>query len=280
MRYAIIMSTQDPAGMNIKTNLLVTGEFTELADVFDGHQVFEHRSRNARLYTTDRQCIHAEHIDRDINAQYFIFATRHRAKSGIPSLTVHAPGNWADAQLGGSPRKVSVPMPNHMKEALKFMIRDAHDQEEKSFEIVQEATHHGPDIDKPCMFIEVGSDEKGWEDPAAGKIVAKAIIHIITAQIEQGKTAFVIGGGHYSKIAQKLMRDSEYAVGHVCPKHSLVHLDHAMLVHAMEKSGPAATVVLDWKGLGQEKNRIIQLLDEHKIHYIRSDRLEEKSYHN
>ncbi|MBI5398394.1 hypothetical protein HZB03_02920, partial [Candidatus Woesearchaeota archaeon] len=143
-----------------------------------------------------------------------------------------------------------------------------------SFEIVQEATHHGPLLSKPSMFIEIGSDEKCWEDKTAGEIIAKTILYLITAEIKHCEAVFVLGGGHYNQVAQKVMRSTKYAVGHICPKYALPYLDAAMLGQLMGRSGSVPIAILDWKGLGQEKERIIRILEEAGVKYVRSDRLE------
>jgi D-tyrosyl-tRNA(Tyr) deacylase len=62
----------------------------------------------------------------------------------------------------------------------------------------------------------------------------------------------------------------KYAFGHVCPKHQLVNLDESMIRQVLEKNS-VDDVILDWKGLGPEKNRIVTLLKEMKIEFKRAD---------
>jgi D-tyrosyl-tRNA(Tyr) deacylase len=70
------------------------------------------------------------------------------------------------------------------------------------------------------------------------------------------------------------MLNSDYAVGHICPKHMLGNLDSKLLKQAVEKNGSRfSMVVLDWKGLGAEKARIVSLLDDLGIKYERYQRL-------
>ncbi|MBI5398764.1 hypothetical protein HZB03_04840, partial [Candidatus Woesearchaeota archaeon] len=140
MRYAIITSTQDLAAMNIKDHLLLSGSFHELDEPYERHPIFEHKSGAARLYTVDRSNVDCEGIDSEVDADFIIFATRHRAESGIPSLTVHVCGNFSEARLGGKERQISVAMPSHMKAALNFMFDEVAKHPAVSVEIVQEAT--------------------------------------------------------------------------------------------------------------------------------------------
>jgi D-aminoacyl-tRNA deacylase len=273
MKYAIIISTTDKASMNIKERLLETGEFTKANEKFDAHDIYEHKSKNACIFTTDRQSIRCEKIDEEIPAEKFIFATRHQSETGTASLTVHAPGNWGEAAAGGNPHEVQHPMQDHMKEALAQLSRRA-SIALPDFEAAQEATHHGPSLSRQCMFIEIGSDEERWLNKKAGEIIAATIINLINTHIKKNKAALILGGGHYNQLAKKMMERTDYAVGHICTKHSLAALDLAMLNQAMKKYDSPVTVVLDWKGLGTEKQRIVQMLDENSIEYVRSDKIE------
>ena len=52
-----------------------------------------------------------------------------------------------------------------------------------------EATHHGPLIDKPCVFIEIGSSETDYTNRRAGFIIAKTIYETVKEfkeSMEQG----------------------------------------------------------------------------------------------
>ena len=69
------------------------------------------------------------------------------------------------------------------------------------------------------------------------------------------------------------MLKSDYAVGHICPKHNLESLDEDMLKQLIDKTLPKPEfVILDWKGLGKEKQRILELLEKNSIKYERSDK--------
>ena len=156
-------------------------------------------------------------------------------------------------------------MPSFIKIGLNALKKS----ELKGFEVEIEATHHGPYLEKPCLFIEIGSSEKEWGDEKAGEIIAKVILEIVKNK-KRFKSCIVLGGGHYNKVARKLMLDTEYAVGHICPKHSLENLDEELLKQMIKRSDDTIELaVLDWKGLGKEKQRIISLLEKLEIKYIK-----------
>src|SRR3989344_1951133 len=225
--------------------------------------------RNVEIVRTEIESIYNENLDKKIKADYFIFATRHQSKAGVKSLCVHPIGNFSKALLGGKEKELVLTMPIYMKTAIlelsgKNTLTD--------FEIAFESTHHGPYLEKPCMFIEIGSSENEWRDEEAGKIIAETILEIVKSK-EKYKSCIVLGGSHYNQTAKKMMLNSEYAVGHVCAKYNLENLDEEMLKQMIERSDDKVElIVLDWKGL-KEKEKIKRLLENCGIRYERYDKL-------
>ena len=256
MKIAIIASAKDPAGMKIIQNLLKLKKFPA--------RIGEH---DVNIFQREEGIVHLENIDGEIEADIFVFASKHVSRAGIHSLTVHSLGNWNKAEAGGIERKI-VPAPAAlMKLCLKLLDDKAKDVH---YEVIQEATHHGPFLRKPAMFIEIGCSEKSWTDLTAGRIVADVIIEAIQSyNCENGENALGIGGMHHCPNFRKIMLSSDESVSHVCPKHMLEFLDDEMIKEAMEKSG-AKKIVLDWKGLGKEKERIVKLISEMGIEFRRT----------
>jgi len=86
--------------------------------------------------------------------------------------------------------------------------------------------------------------------------------------------AFGVGGLHYCNNFNKVQLRTNIAIGHICPKYMLEKLDSEMILQAMSKTIPKPSfVLLDWKGLGREKQRIVNLLNELGIEYRRTDQL-------
>ena len=261
MKTAIIVSKKDQAGMNI-ANFLRDIDLDDL---------------NAELYEVEKESIYNENIDKEIEADLFIFATKHQSAKGVHSLSCHSPGNWDRAEAGGKDRELCVSPALLLKEAFLELNKAGKDTHH---EITLEVTHHGPYIEKPCVFIEIGSDEENWINKDAGKIIAEVIVGLlkdidgIMLNKEGYKVAFGIGGPHYANTFNRRVLEKDIAVGHICPKHMLGMLDKRMILQAIEKTIPKPDfILLDWKGLGKEKQRIVRLLDEMKIEYKRSDLL-------
>ena len=70
------------------------------------------------------------------------------------------------------------------------------------------------------------------------------------------------------------MLRTNYAVGHICPKYALEHLNEEMLIQAVNKTIPKPEIILmDWKGLGQFKQKTIELLEKLNLKYKRAQNI-------
>ncbi|MBI1970132.1 D-aminoacyl-tRNA deacylase [Candidatus Woesearchaeota archaeon] len=275
MNLILVISTQDFAGLTIKQNLLQSYAWKKTAVLFEKEPVLLLETPSpyhVQMITTSKRSILCEHIDDEIKQKgilcdAIIFPTTHRSQEGVPALTAHSVGNWGEAPLGGIPRQLSVPLPRIMRcafEQLQKQVRGS------TYQAALECTHHGPDLDAPCMFIELGSSEEQWKDIDGGKRVANALMAALASPIPEYEIAFGIGGPHYCPNFVKVMERSNYCFGHICPKWGLPDLNKEMIQQAMKKSG-ATLVILDWKGVGEHKERIVKLLDEMKIPWKRTD---------
>lgn len=275
---AIITSATDPAGISIKRQLLKNYGFEEAkGESFDGFPVFmlPVEDVEARLFTVAADSIRCESIDKRISADLFVFATKHFSSAGIPALTTHSIGNWGKAEFGGKDSTICPTSPQLLKLFLQNLAAVAKN-ENYGGEVVQEATHHGPFVEKPAVFIEVGSAENEWKDEKLASMVADSLIGGLGDYVtlnEDYEPVVALGGLHYARSFRKLMLDpdSKYAVGHICPKSHLANLTPELLRQAMSSCYPekASAVAVDWKGLCSEKQRIKELLESNGIEYFR-----------
>ena len=114
--------------------------------------------------------------------------------------------------------------------------------------VTYEATHHGPLLETPSFFVEVGGSEA---------ITRLALRHpgerpfadYFSAEHENvGKVAIAIGGTHYPEKFTRLALEGRYAFCHIMPRHSCTYAD--MLRMGIERSAPRAEcAVIDWKGI-------------------------------
>lgn len=254
--YLIIASKKDFAGMNIINQLSQFGTFN--------------------TYLVDDEVIYNGSIDTEkINKfDFVIFASKHQSEKKEKTLSIHAPGNWKNAKYGGEIGKVcpsSAIFQKQLFQKLKFNAEFFH---LKSYQLTLEATHHGPLIEKPCVFIEIGSTETEWRDRKAGFIVAKTIADILVEYRENPYNEIVvgIGGPHYCPNFNKLQLESNIAVSHVIPEYALP-LTEEIIQEAISKTAEEVDfVVLDWKGIGNSEQRqdILKILDKLYIRHKRA----------
>lgn len=252
-KYLIVASKKDKAGINITTNLSQFGTFN--------------------FHLVDGEILYTENLDLEkINKHDFIiFASKHESKKKEKSLTIHTPGNWRQAEMGGEREKVSRTSAQFQKQLFEKLSSNADKYELKDYKITLEATHHGPLIDKPCIFIEIGSTENEWTSRRAAFIIAKTISDTIREFKENpyNEIAIGIGGPHYCPNFNKIQLKSNIALSHIISQYALP-LSEEMVKEAVEKTEEEVDfILLDWKGIknAEERQRVIKILDRLYLNY-------------
>lgn len=271
---AIIASSKDPAGVNIRNNLIESFGFEKADEKFYNNDVLSYgkiRNKAIKLYLIKDDLIFAENIDKKINADTFIFASKHRSKENTPSFSVHPIGNWNKAEFGGNEKSLcpsSAVLLKNLFFELNNFAKDA------NFELTMEATHHGPYVEKPAVFVEIGSTDKEWSDEINGEIISKTIIEALNNENRNYKIAVGIGGPHYCNNFNKIVLRTDIAISHICPKFHLDKLDESLIKQSIEKTVEKIDFILfDWKGLGTEKQRVVELLKSMNLEFKRTDKI-------
>ena len=112
------------------------------------------------------------------------------------------------------------------------------------------------------MFIEIGSQKEQWTDSKAGLTIANTILAVVKSELPQVKEVGIgLGGTHYCNRFNPYVLSGGYLV-QICPKYALSEFDECMINQIISQSETQVNyALLDWKGMGQEKNRIIKLLE-------------------
>ncbi|VVB83907.1 D-aminoacyl-tRNA deacylase [uncultured archaeon] len=258
--YLIIASKLDKAGINITTQLSQFGEFN--------------------FYLADEDIIHTENIDlTKINSyDFIIFASKHQSEKGDKTISIHAPGNWRKAEFGGTSERVcksSALFQKHIFEKLDKNIEFFH---LKEYKLTLECTHHGPLINKPCIFVEIGATETEWKDRKAGFVVAKSIAEAISdfKVNTYREIAIGIGGPHYCPNFNKIQLNSNIALAHIIPQYALPITEEMVREAIAGTEEDLDLILLDWKGLGNSEQRK-QALDVVNKFYIQKKKTSEIS---
>ena len=257
--YLIIASKLDKAGMNITTQMPQFGKYN--------------------FYLRNEEIISDKNLNLEkINQfDFVIFASKHQSEKREKTISIHAPGNWRIAELGGENRKVCKTSALFQKQIFEKLRINMKKYDVEKYNLTLEATHHGPLIDKPCIFIEIGSTEIEWNDKRAGFVVAKTISEIIEEfKLEPyNEIAVGVGGPHYCPNFNKVQLNSNVAISHIIPQYALP-ITEEMIQEAISKTEEEIDfVLLDWKGLGNSEHRqeVINVLDKLHINYKRIDNL-------
>jgi len=263
----VVASEKDPASLNIKKQLLTNYRFSETTVRFQNNTTYAAKvdDRDALLITLNRESVYAQDLTTFFpEAELIVFVSRHSSLSGTPTLSVHTPGNLGRADLGGKPRQVSVSPGNAMREALKVMLK-MRDEMQIKYEVSYEGTHHGPSLNSPTMFAELGSSPEQWKDTTAAEVVAHAAMGaVLRFRSVSADTVLGIGGPHYNSKFTRMALESEVAFGHIVPKHSVSLLDAEILQQCVGRTlEKVESAVLDWKGIkGDDKPRVLEMLNE------------------
>lgn len=266
-KFLIIVSKKDKAGMNIYNQI---SQFKENPLLSSMKQV-----PSFDIYVIEEENLFEKNLDIDkINKyDFIIFASKHSSGNSDKrekSLCVHIPGNWRSADKGGIREKVCLGSAVFQKQLFEKLKKNA-ENSSLNYEVTMEVTHHGPLIEKPCLFVEIGSTENEWTDRRAAFVVAKTISQSIKENKENpyNEIAIGIGGPHYCPVFNQIQLKSNVAISHIIPKYALP-LTKEMILEAIDKTLEEVDfVILDWKGIGDkdQRKKIVEILNENHIQF-------------
>ena len=171
--------------------------------------------------------VHDEHLDRGLPAELrsqrptLVFPSIHRSAKHIPSMTVHALGNpGPTADLGGRSRTL---VPSDPLAEVAVLRRLAERAPRLGLSATYEATHHGPELELPSFFAEIGWGETSEPPLEQVRVLADVLASIST---ETGdRVALGVGGGHYAPHFADLALRRRWAFGHILSRHALELLE-------------------------------------------------------
>lgn len=258
----IVSSTEDPASTNMKTSLLEQTTWEEFG-VFHNTPVYRHATmKDVVLVTIPDRKIRHEHIDTEIHdhlhlePRIAVFLSRHRSKMEEPTLTVHPIGNYGEAEFGGQPRTLIPAAPRFMAHLLR-LIKKHLQTTDLQYHVCYEVTHHGPFLNIPTLFAEVGSTEHQWREKKPAEIIAASLLELLSSyHYEQDFPTTIpvllgIGGGHYAPRFTDVVFERNVSFGHMIPTYQIDAgaIDDEMIEQAMQTTPNLTGVYLHKKAL-------------------------------
>lgn len=255
----IIASKADSASINLRDRLLEMSPW-EKCGLFDGNAMWKISKtygpfcvEGTHLISIDSIHIHAEKIDElfekenNLKLKNIIFLSRHKAASGKPSLTVHPIGNWGDADYGGIKGEVTPTS----SDIMTSLLREIKKNQLNGYDVCFEATHHGPLLKTPTIFLEIGSTENEWEDKVPARILIKSLLEF---KFKSGINVLGFGGGHYAPRFTEAALSHNVSFGHIVANYGIPHLTENMLMRAL-KVGKSEGIYFHKKGMKKSEYR-------------------------
>ena len=245
---AIVVSRADEASEHTYDHLLELEDWTETEDesrpdADGGGTVY--RTEGAELRTFDDLHLYLDGAAAAFEGpDMLVVASRHSGDTG-PLLTAHATGNFGPAEYGGGEGSLARAAPNALRE-----VRRAFDEHApEGYDAGIEATHHGPStVGCPSLFVELGSGEAEWADPEGAEAVARSILDLRGVDPSTYRTVVGFGGGHYAPRFDRILTETDWAVGHVAADWALEELGdpreaRAVVAKAFRNSGTEFALV-------------------------------------
>jgi D-aminoacyl-tRNA deacylase len=177
----------------------------------------------------------------NINPKQFIYISRHRSKTGEPTLTTHPIGNYGKAQFGGKNKMLPPCAPRLMTRLLRNIKKNA-EQTKTYHHVCFEVSHHGPYLPTPTLFVEVGSTLEEWNKQKPVEIIAESVLELLDDyRCEEDFPNDIpiligIGGGHYAPRFTDVALSKKVAFGHMIPSYHIEagNIDGEMLQKALD----------------------------------------------
>ncbi|MCL2432592.1 MAG: D-aminoacyl-tRNA deacylase [Nitrososphaerota archaeon] len=269
----IVYSVLDIAGINIAQQILKHYAFTASPKLYKTSPLYtaDVNGHPTVLVALKEEAVCAQYLQDDFpDADLIVFISRHTSQSGKPTLTVHTPGNFGAAEFGGYPKIVSVAPAVAMQTALKALDHYRRHLSLSGYQVSYECTHHGPSLNVPAMFVELGSSPAQWSDSRAAEAVAHSALTAVGTFTNTGVSAVLgIGGTHYNEKFTTMALMDTALFGHMIPKYAVSAIDSSMIRQCVERTFENVPLaLLDWKGISsKDKPSLLSALEQASLPY-------------
>ena len=270
----LVCSLSDLPSVNMKCQLFKKRSWEVLGR--NGKDIF-HANEEAVVMITPDLHIRLEDLDKRIeefglNIGEVVFMSKHAATSGEAAMTVHPIGNFKDNKYGGKKKTLVKANPSLMTDALRKMSQFNNMSE---FKVCFEVTHHGPWLERPTFFIEIGSDSNNWGNENASHILSEVILNMEPNDYE---TVIGVGGGHYAPRFTEVALEYKINFGHMLPNYQMEKSDDADILRMVKDASAASDTKLVYihrnSMKGPEEKRVTDLISSAGFELISSSDLE------
>jgi len=237
----LLASSQDPASMNILSKVMEIEGWGEITDYSHG-KVSRHSCGNVEALLIDELHIWADGIDSEhesitgTSVDEVLVLSKHASSSETPAMTLHAigvPGEYPHGEVArsGGITGSAVPPSTRFGDLFRTMSKIAEKYElDGDYDITLEATHHGPMLETPTLYLEIGSTAKQWGDEKAARVWSETISLCLGMSEDSiasnwegvGEVMIGLGGGHYAPRHKAVIHSSNVWVGHILANYAIV----------------------------------------------------------
>ncbi len=299
MTTLILASKADSASLTLRLALIAAHTWESTSSPLG--ELLVNTEMDAHMLLVDGLHVKSDNIGKmhmdsvDKNIEDIIVLSKHVSSSEVPAMTVHPIGVLTGQEIGEGGRSggvygTLVPPNPRMAPFLRAIVkRGLLDQRLSNFDLTLEATHHGPVMSLPTMYVEIGSSVKEWTDPKLAGIWAEIIIENLSGKSPDPNKRWMvcIGGGHYAPRHRDILTRSNELVGHILPSYALPDVDEEPALKNFEKvlkaailsmreARPKAEVIahLDRKSMSANlRNYVINKLGTFDVDVVRGKRL-------
>ncbi len=266
----IVFYNDDTASYN--TFLCLAEQFEELGfekyESSDPNILASYKNDNTTVINSRKDLLYSEYLD-SFSFESIYLVSKHMSSKQLPAFTTHATGNLTSyTEFGGKPFSLSKSAPIKMLSFLKELNKN-----KSTTTITYEATHHGPLLKTPSLFVEFGGTENEINKKENATIMKTAILSSMNSNSSYEKIALGFGSGHYPSNFTKLALTKNYAFSHILPSFVIENYDEKilekMIDSAILNSEPSPDVaVIDKKKLNiSNRNILIKILEEKGIEH-------------
>ncbi|MFZ8782550.1 MAG: D-aminoacyl-tRNA deacylase [Desulfurococcaceae archaeon] len=259
----LVYSTRDPAGRGI-ANYIASALRASPSALCTNAETCS-TGENFILAGFSEDVLYFDFLDERLpsTVEFYVVLSRHSSEAGIKSYTVHSTGNFSEEALyGGRPRELGIAHPVVAFRLLRALKAVSTRFNREDYEVSYEATHHGPtSLEKPLVFIEIGSSHSEWIDPVNHVVVGESVVALLSEypNLPTCAISLGIGGGHYSRKFTEMSLSESVCFGHIMPKYALTHLDFEILDKMLYRTvAKPEQVVVEKKSTRREHRELIE----------------------
>ncbi len=240
MATLILCSESDDASVKLRDSLLRASEWGH-EEVFSHGCVVKHPICDVHILSIEKTHVYADSIDivheKEVSCEIneVLVLSRHVSSTDTPAITVHAiglPGIYPPGLPGksGGINGQLVPPSPRFASLYREMLKEAREKKlDEYFDLTLEATHHGPVLDSPTLYVEIGSTQSDWSREDALNLWASVLCKVLglngTTPLGnwkgEGNVMVGLGGGHYAPRHKAVVEKGNIWLGHVLAGYSL-----------------------------------------------------------